>query len=446
MTSVNEILKKALEIVIPSEEERRKAKKAEEELKRRLNNLLEKFNYIEYKFLGSYARDTWLKNNLEIDLFLLFPESVNEKEMEEIAIEIGKTIVDEYELRYAAHPYVHGKVLGVEVDVVPCYKLKRLEKIKSAVDRTPFHHEWLKDRIKGKENEVRLLKQFLKAGNLYGAEYKVRGFSGYLCELLIVFYGSFYELINNARKWSRKTVIDVSKGEVRKGKQFFVVDPVDPKRNVAANLSLDNLARFIERCRNFIEEPKIEFFVKTKVELPENDAIATEIESRNTAICIVEFEKPEIVEDNLYPQLERACKKIHEFLSRQKFMPLRSDYYANEKCYLMFECEIKEISRIEKRIGPPFEEENHVKTFLEKNKEYRHFIENGRYCVYVKRKHWKVEDAITDYINKNWKSLGKNVGEEIAKGFRLFTGKNILKEEIEDGLKGKLVEFLAMKF
>ncbi|RLI76014.1 CCA tRNA nucleotidyltransferase [Archaeoglobales archaeon] len=441
INKIDEILNQALKLVVPSEEEKEKAKEAEEELRKRLDSILTNYQNIEYKFLGSYARDTWLKGNLEIDVFLLFPEKVEMKELERIAIEIGKAVVDGYELRYAAHPYVHGKVLGIEVDVVPCYKLRDLKKIQSAVDRTPFHHEWLKDRIKDKENEVRLLKQFLKAGNLYGAEYKVRGFSGYLCELLIIFYGSFYELIKNAGQWSRKTVIDILKKEVRKGQQFFVVDPVDVKRNVAANLSLDNLARFVERCRNFVEKPSIEFFVEPKVELPDNKTIISEIESRNTALCVVEFEKPNIVEDNLYPQLERACKKIEGFLKRQDFMPLKSDYYAREKCYLIVECQVKELARIEKRIGPPFEEERHVKTFLEKNRDYKPFIEDGRYCVYVKRKHWRVEDAIADYINKNWRSMGKNVGDVLAKGFRLYVGKDVLKDE----LKEKLVEFLALR-
>lgn len=439
---VDEVIKEALNLVIPSEDEILKAKRAEEELKKRLNEQLKKVDYnIEYKFLGSYARNTWLKNNLEIDVFLLFPENVEMSEMEKIAIDLGKKVVDEYELRYAAHPYVHGKVLGVEVDIVPCYKLKDLSRIRSAVDRTPFHHEWLKDRIKGKENDVRLLKQFLKAGNLYGAEYKVRGFSGYLCELLIVFYGSFYELIKNARSWSRKTVIDVPTGEVKKGEQFFVVDPVDPKRNVAANLSLDNLARFVERCRLFIENPSIEFFVKQKIRLPNDETILEEIRNRNSALLLIEFEKPNIVEDNLYPQLERACKKIVDFLEREKFMPLRADYYADDKCYLIFECEVKELSRIKRRLGPPFEEERHVKTFLEKNREYKHFIENGRYYVYVKRKNFKVEDAVLEYINKNWRSLGKNVGESIANGFKIYVGEEVLKEDIKE----KLVEFLALK-
>ncbi|WP_290900118.1 nucleotidyltransferase domain-containing protein, partial [Ferroglobus sp.] len=192
---MKEVLEEVLKEVIPSEELRRKAEKAAEELERRLKEKLKDYPDLEFRFLGSFARDTWLPESLEIDAFILFPENYTEEELERIGLEIGKSVLDEFELRYAAHPYVHGKVLGVEADVVPCYKLRSAEKIKSAVDRTPFHHEWLKDRIKGKENDVRLLKRFLKASNLYGAEYKVRGFSGYLCELLIVFYGSFENLV-----------------------------------------------------------------------------------------------------------------------------------------------------------------------------------------------------------------------------------------------------------
>jgi len=222
---IEELIKDVLPEIVPSEDERAKAKKAELELRKRLDEILKNYPQLEYRFLGSYARDTWLKGNLEIDVFILFPEGTPKDELERIGLEIGKAVVDEYELRYAAHPYVHGIVEGVEVDIVPCYKLKSAEKIKSAVDRTPFHHEWLKDRIKGKENDVRLLKKFLKVAGIYGAEYKVKGFSGYLCELLVVFYGSFIDVIKNATKWTRNTVIDIPAGKVyrKKGSGFVVV-------------------------------------------------------------------------------------------------------------------------------------------------------------------------------------------------------------------------------
>lgn len=435
MSTLDKVISAVLPSVLPSEEEVREAREAEKELRKRLDKL-----GVEYKFVGSYARNTWLKENLEIDVFILFPEDTPREELEKRGLEIGKSVLDEYEIRYAEHPYVHGKVKGVEVDIVPCYKLTSPENIKSAVDRTPFHHEWLKDKVKGMENDIRILKKFLKANGIYGAEYKVRGFSGYLCELLIVFYGSFRELVINAAKWTRKTVIDVPKGEVRKGENFFVVDPVDEKRNVAANLSLDNLAKFVHLCRTFIEKPSENFFFKKEIKIPSEEEMVAEIRKRKTAIFAVEFERPDIVEDNLYPQLERASRKIFEFLERESFLPLRYAYFAKSKCYLLFECQVRELSRIIRRMGPPFEEHDHVKRFLRKNKTYRPFIENGRWWAYNYRKFTKPDDAVRDYIIKNWHALGKNVGKILSQGFSILTGEELVKEE----LKQKLVEFLCI--
>ena len=432
---MKDILLRVLPHIVPDEEEVKRAREAEEEIRRRL----EKFD-VEYKFVGSYARNTWLKGNLEIDVFLLFPEDLPREELEKRGLEIGKAILDSYEIRYAEHPYVHGKVKGVEVDVVPCYKVRDPSNIKSAVDRTPFHHEWLKDRIKGKENDVRLLKRFLKVHGIYGAEYKVRGFSGYLCELLIVFYGSFENLVREATKWTRRTVIDVKNHEIRRGDRFFVVDPVDEKRNVAANLSLDNLAKFVHLCREFVENPSEDFFFEREFEIPRDEELFMELEKRGTAIFAVEFNKPDIVEDNLYPQLERATKKITEFLERENFMPLRTGFFVASKCYLIFECQVKELSRIRRRMGPPFEEEKHVKRFL-KDKLYKPFLEGGRWWVYDERKFTRPEEAVKSYIEKNWQALGKNVGEEMRKWFKIINGKDLVKV---DEIKKNLVEFLCI--
>ena len=419
--TLEDVVKQALELVLPTDEERRIAREAEEELRKRLDKVVKP--PLEYRFLGSYARDTWLKDSLELDVFILFPEETPKEELEAKGLEIGKAVVDEYELRYAAHPYVHGKVRGVEVDVVPCYKLKSPEKIKSAVDRTPFHHEWLKNRVKGKENDVRLLKSFLKSAGIYGAEYKVRGFSGYLCELLVIFYGSFLDVVKNAVRWTRSTVIDIKRGKVYRKKgleSLFVVDPVDEKRNVAANLSVDNLAKFVQKCREFLESPSTDFFVHKEFEPPNLEVLISELEKR--AIYAVEFERPDIVEDNLYPQLERACKKVHEFLQRSDFMPVRFAFYAGKKCYLLFEVGVKELSPICRHMGPPFEEGEHVKRFLRKKRKYRPFIDGGRYWVYGERKHTNAYKAIESFVRKEHASMGKNVGEVLSKGFKVLEG------------------------
>ncbi|MEM4524410.1 MAG: CCA tRNA nucleotidyltransferase [Archaeoglobaceae archaeon] len=431
---IKDVLDEALKIATPDEEEIEKAKRADRILRERLESLK-----LEFVFVGSYARNTWLKGNLEIDVFIFFPKEKTKEMLEVEIIEIGRKVLDEMELRYAEHPYVHGKVFGVEVDLVPCYKVESAEKIISAVDRTPFHHEWLKDRIKGKEGEVRLLKLFLKANNLYGAEYRVKGFSGYLCELLIVFYNSFLECIKNATNWTRKTVIDVKNGTIREGKNFFVVDPVDEKRNVAANLSIENLAKFVHLSREFLKKPSIEFFIPKKRKI-EPEKVLKAMKLRGTEILCIEFEKPNIVEDNLYPQLERAGRKLFEALKREGFSPLRFGFFVKEKCYLVLECEVRELSKITKKIGPIFEDKENVEKFLKKERPFKPFIEDGRWWAFEFRKHTRPEDVIADYVRKNYQALGKNVGLKLAEGFKILK----CEEITSSGLIEEISEFLGV--
>lgn len=433
--SLKQVLEEAIRLSTPDEFEVETARRAERILRERLETL-----GLEFVFVGSYARNTWLKGNLEIDVFILFPKELSKKELEDRIIGIGTKVLDEMELRYAEHPYAHGKVFGVEVDLVPCYKVESAEKIISAVDRTPFHHEWLKERVKGKENDVRLLKKFLKANNIYGAEYKVRGFSGYLCELLIIFYGSFIECLRNAKNWTRKTVIDVKNGRIRTGDCFFVVDPVDERRNVAANLSIDNLAKFVQLSREFLRKPSLEFFVQKRREISVQK-LSEALKKRETEIFVVEFERPRIVEDNLYPQLEKASKKLFEVLEKESFLPIRFGFFAKEKCYLVFECAVKELSRIARKMGPPFEDEENVERFLAKEREFKPFLENGRWWAFEIRRHTKPEEAVFDYIKENYQSLGKDVGLKLAESFRILKGEEVLRTEIVN----ELGDFLGVR-
>jgi len=431
--------------ILPTDEEELKGTEVKQELEKRVKNILKEYPGLKYSFLGSFPRNTWIKGNLEIDLFILFPEETEEDELERIGLEIGRRILDEREERFASHPYVHGKVMGVEVDVVPCYELESAEKIKSAVDRTPFHHDWVKERIKGKEDDVRLLKAFLKASSIYGAEYKVRGFSGYLCELLILYYGSFKNLVKRACRWRRGLVIDIA-GEKEyfsdNVEALFVVDPVDSKRNVAANLSIDSMAKFVEKCRDFYLKPDKDFFFKKELEICFN--LKEELKGRGTQILAVIFERPNIVEDNLYTQLERAKSKLFEFLKANDFMPLNAGYFVSEeKCVLLFETQVREISRVKKVIGPPFEEWVHVNKFKERKRPYRAFIENGRYYAFDWRKFTTPQQAIKHYIEQNPRSLGKNISQVIS-SYELLENYDILNLKLL-GFEEFLVDFLKLK-
>jgi len=65
---------------------------------------------------------------------------------------IAKSVLKKYNPRkhYAEHPYIKATVDGHVVELVPCYKISKGNKIISAVDRTPLHNEYVLKNLKEK--------------------------------------------------------------------------------------------------------------------------------------------------------------------------------------------------------------------------------------------------------------------------------------------------------
>ncbi|MCS7134964.1 MAG: CCA tRNA nucleotidyltransferase, partial [Candidatus Aenigmarchaeota archaeon] len=267
---LNGIVKK----ITPKLKEREKIKAVSKKILQIAKSLTHPYK-AEVLLAGSLTRDTWLPNKNEIDIFILFPKNLTIKQLEELGLELGKKTIEamkgKWKIEYAQHPYIRGEIEGITVDIVPCYKLEKGEKIISAVDRTQFHVQYLEGKLPKKASkEVRLLKQFLKANDLYGADAKTNGFSGYLCELLIIYYKSFVNLLKSVTKWRVKEIIDIENQWKKedyhhlkkkfKDEVLIVIDPVDKERNVAAALSAYNFFKFKKLAEEFLKEPKEEFF------------------------------------------------------------------------------------------------------------------------------------------------------------------------------------------
>ena len=205
MTMKNQIFqieKKVLEKILPSEKERKKLFTTIDELIKVVEEELKKIK-IEAKveLVGSTAKDTFLHKNLDIDLFIIFDPSLPKEEISRYALTIGKKILKKTEECYAEHPYIRGFFKSYLTEIVPCYKIEDISKKLSAVDRTPLHTKFIVENLKPEQrNEVRLFKKFLKGIECYGAEAAIEGFSGYLCELLILKYGSFIDVIKSGKK------------------------------------------------------------------------------------------------------------------------------------------------------------------------------------------------------------------------------------------------------
>jgi len=307
---------------------------------------------------GSAARETYLPSSHDMDLFLLFDPSLPREQLEQAGLAIGFRILERTEKRYAEHPYVRGWYRGIPVDAVPGYRVERSDQPLTAVDRTPFHQIYLESRhTPSTRDSVRLLKQFLKALRIYGAEARTAGFSGYLVELLVLRYGSFREVLRAASSW--RIPQDLEGGRfptsVQKDTALILADPVDPNRNVASALSRMNLGLFILASQEYLAHPRREFFAMEEEEPVWTEAEAKRTwEQRRTTVTVLRLPAPDLVDDILYPQLRKAERGLSSLAEARGFEVLNTSSAVSEgRIAVLLETDRAELGEVRPQEGPP---------------------------------------------------------------------------------------------
>jgi tRNA nucleotidyltransferase (CCA-adding enzyme) len=386
--------------------------------------------------IGSAARDTWISGDRDIDIFIGFDITTPREDLERFGLEIGKEIaVQGYIIGFAEHPYVKARCDDFAIDIVPHYIIEDTNQLLSAVDRTPFHQRYVSKHIGGKQDDVRLLKQFLKGAGIYGAELRVKGFSGYLCELLIIKYGSFTGVLSSAKDWKVGKCISLTADHARSsfGSPLAVLDPVDTKRNVAAAVSLDSFATFVDSARSFLERPCTKCFFPPEIIPLDTRAFSAIAKKRKTTLFGIKFTLPDLVDDIAYPQLERAHKGMSIALLQQGFSVLRGDIYYNRgEALLLFETLVWQLPSVEKHVGPPVEKKRHSNKF--KNKYVKAafvlagpYIEGGRYVVELPRKYL----TLPDYITKEYRNIRTSnaIVQAMDEGFQILKDEELLESD-----------------
>ncbi len=301
-----------------------------------VNRLMERLGKVagknvELRVEGSIAKGTYLKGDADVDVFMLFKRGTGKEELEKKAIEYGKKLAtdkkDYYRVKYAEHPYVrlYMNSINVNADLVPATKIDNPEELATTVDRTPFHTEFILKNMTGRQkDDTRVLKYLLKMHNIYGAEVKTSGFSGYLCELLIHTFGSLYRLLEYMTIAEDKIVLlpkEKKEGSIEHTKRFntdfVVIDPVDSNRNVAAGVSRESLARFILVSKLFIRKPSRSIFEQAG----SRDAITLSsfIRETNLDVHAVIIKVGEESEDVIWPQLRKTANIICDRASQLGF-------------------------------------------------------------------------------------------------------------------------------
>ncbi len=373
--------------------------------------------------VGSVAKGTYV-GEPDIDLFVLFPESVERKDLEKIGLRIGQEVLGG-ETRYAEHPYTHGELGGFEVDLVPCYAVPDASKIRSAVDRTPFHTRFVLSSLdSAKREQVLLLKQLMKGVGVYGAEARVQGFSGYLTELLIIKFGDLISVLQAASGWRPGVVMDIDTFKKTGGNAPLTFwDPVDPKRNVSSALSLDQFCLFVHASREYLRESNERFFFPRKRPLLDLDIIDATFRNRGTFPFVIVLDRPDLVDDNLYPQVQKSVLGFKKLLEMNDFQVLDMKYDVGKDIRMAFELFSADLPPSRLHQGPPACTEN-ADDFVSKWRSSglgQPFMIDGKWMVYVKREH---RDPATLVLAKGKEAaLGNDLRE--LKGLKCFSGQNV---------------------
>lgn len=282
---------------------------------------------------GSFAKGTLLADHWELDIFVLLKGVSDEwirsrgRYLLEGSLKDFPTII-----KYSEHPYITVTLMGIEADVVPAVYREKPTGNMMGVSRTPFHTRYVLSKLdKGGTDEVRLLKSFFKGVGVYGAEAHIGGFSGYLTELLIITYGSFRGALQAISKWRPPVYVDPEnvgdKNLLFKrypDSPLIVVDPVDPRRNAAAAVTLEKLSTAVVAAKLYLKRPRKEFFhiftryVSLKYSIP-------------AAIVICEGDYANYPPGDVWGRLARASRSIATLLTKYGFKVIKRSFFTDEQ-------------------------------------------------------------------------------------------------------------------
>jgi tRNA nucleotidyltransferase (CCA-adding enzyme) len=405
-----------------------------DEIVKRINSKLKKARIsAECVKGGSIAKDTYLKNDYDIDLFIRYNPSYKDGNISDISERLLQELCSELKIDLER---IHGsrdyfqfnvkkarKVLAYEIVPVILVHSNNYQEAQNITDLSPEHVVWVKKyTIKNPRlnDEIRLAKQFCKANKVYGAESYINGFSGHIVDILVIHYGSFYNLIDAFSKYKENSlkkhiIIDTERNLKNPLKQLneskitplIIIDPIQKNRNSAAALSKEKLLMFINAAKNFMKNPNKELFEIKKFDIDKeiNTSIKKLKLQKNTFKTVkIDIEVTEGSKDVVGTKALKAYELIIAHTSKYGFKILHSDWNfqydeRRAEAYILIDSNIsKEITQE----GPPTTASDDYKRFVDKHTALRHEIvyKNSRVYTIIPRKFMDPKAFIED-LSKN---------------------------------------------
>ncbi len=405
-------MKSILQKIKPSKDEEKKLTTATASFLKMINAVLAPLT-AKAILGGSGAKGTWLSGSHDVDIFVLFDLNKYEEKSAELSELLEKALEKAFpkikkERLHGSRDYFQLPFQGLVFEVVPILKISSPEQARNITDISPLHSAWVAKYAGAVKDDIRLLKQFCKANNLYGAESYIGGFSGYVLEILTAYYGSFENVLKAAQKWKEKEVIDPSKFYKTKELALFhintsklqspliVIDPVDKTRNAAAALSMEKFLLFKEVAKKYLQKPAEDFFVKEKIT---SDSLKQKYKGKGSLVLITVI-PTEGKEDAVGAKLLKVFEFLREKL--QGFELAHGGWTWDKGAEALFYVVTKkrELPEFEIRTGPPLKMKEFVADFKKKNKNT--FEEKSRVMAKVKVENPKLPNFVNSVLKEKY--------------------------------------------
>ena len=429
---MSNVARQARKIAMPSARQVTKINKNANEAFKLVSNECDKYDEVtSIQFGGSYAKGTWTPGKIDVDIFVKLKKSISEKKFSNLGKKIGFNALKKYKpyIRYSEHPFVEALVNGTLVNVVPCYDVKKGE-WKSAADRSTFHTEFMNEKLTGQmKNDTSLLKCMMKSNGVYGAEIANQGFSGYVTEVLVYYFGSFSSVIKEISKIKKNGRIGNSPR--RFDSPIVIIDPIDNNRNLGAAISMKNLSKFVLLSRSYLKKPSLSYFKNKKSKPYKQNELAKNI-------LVISFRYKSRSRDIIFGQLKRAANSIESQLTQEGFRILRNDsmVYDDDEAAILILLEDVVINKNQIKTGPEFFVDEHSNKFIQVNAKKSKLIwidKHGSLQSLQKRNYNDAKLFLNKMLKKNLTKFGipKGLQKDFEKQFVVTVGNKIVNKSIK---------------
>ncbi|MDD5254317.1 MAG: CCA tRNA nucleotidyltransferase [Candidatus Nanoarchaeia archaeon] len=381
------------------------------EAKYLINSIINKIkiNNTKTSIGGSWAKNTHLTGNHDIDIYVKF--NLKKYQQKDISKILEKELKKHFKIEklHGSRDYFQIKKEHYTVEIIPILEISKVSEAKNITDISPLHVKFVNKNKKYCDN-IRLAKRFAKISKVYGAESYIKGFSGYVLEILTIHYKSFNNLIKAISRWKDTTEIGNKTlikelNKAKKESPLILIDPTDPSRNAAAALSKEKYDLFIKACNSYLKNPSEKFFKEQIFDI--NDIRRKNKTNKIIILNIIPLKKKT---DVAGAKMLKAFQHIIKKLEENDFRIKHEGWVWNKDATFYFIFDKKSLSKTKKHYGPKIKMEKACEEFRESWNKNKILKEKGNLYVIIKRKYRIPEELIKNLIKDKYiKELVKEI-------------------------------------